>query len=72
MTTKREQRAAEVASLRADVRAHCAAIPALFDRLPEDANLGTQRAIRNAVSRALVEVRDYIERENARREARNG
>lgn len=72
MTTKQEQRANEVAAIRRQVVNTCDEISELVYRVPEDAHLGTQRAIRNSVHRALLDVRDFIERENARREARNG
>lgn len=70
MTTRAEQRRAEVAAIRRQVVNTCDEIAGLIYTVPEDANLGTQRAIRNAVYRALVDVRDFIERDNARREKR--
>lgn len=72
MTTKRKQRAIEVLGLKTQTVEATTAIVRLVESLPVDANLGTHRAIRNHVVRTFNDVQDFVERENARREARNG
>lgn len=71
MTTKRERRAVEVYELKAHAVEAATAIVTLVEALPVEAHLGTHRAIRNSVARCLTEVSGYVERETARREARD-
>lgn len=70
MTTKAQRRAAEIEQLRLQVARATELIWTLMETLPDDANLGTHRAIRNHVTRTLHDVQAFVARENARREGR--
>lgn len=58
----KQQRAAEIAELRAEMYARLREIDALIGSTPDEVNLGTWRALAHHVTRCLLEVRDFHER----------
>jgi hypothetical protein len=70
VSTRQQQRIdriAEINTIRARIWRRCAEINRLVEGYEVEGNLGTWRALDNTVTRAVVDVRDYIERDRVRR-----
>jgi hypothetical protein len=68
--TKRERRDAEIDELIFQVKDNLDHIAKRVEDIPYEMNLGAIKAIRNTVARARLDVDGFIDRDNARREAR--